>query len=173
MKPRDFIPLMDRLRMVVRVGRVLMADDSVAPQMLQIQTRQGEIENGIPRYQPHGLRSLPVAGAQAILKSLGGFRRNTLAATVDAGRLGAQYLQPGDVALDDYRGLVIHLGQTALLIEGAELPLKIHSAASVTIDAPVVETTRNLAAGNGATGSFTTPTGQVVTVQDGIVTNIQ
>jgi hypothetical protein len=33
-------------------------------------------------------------------------------------------------------------------------------------------TTENLVAGNGTSGSFTTPTGQVVTVQDGIITNI-
>jgi len=33
-------------------------------------------------------------------------------------------------------------------------------------------TTENLSAGNGATGSFTTPTGQIVTVENGIVTNI-
>lgn len=32
--------------------------------------------------------------------------------------------------------------------------------------------TENLSAGNGATGSFTTPTGQIVTVENGIVTNI-
>ena len=30
----------------------------------------------------------------------------------------------------------------------------------------------NLGAGNGASGSFTTPTGQTVTVTNGIVTNI-
>lgn len=33
-------------------------------------------------------------------------------------------------------------------------------------------TTENVVVGNGASGSFTTPTGQTVTVQDGIVTNI-
>jgi hypothetical protein len=43
---------------------------------------------------------------------------------------------------------------------------------TVTIDAPATETTGNLAAGNGVTGSFTTPTGQTVTIQNGIVTNI-
>ncbi len=38
--------------------------------------------------------------------------------------------------------------------------------------APQTVTTGNLLAGNGASGSFTTPTGQTVTVQDGIITNI-
>ena len=46
------------------------------------------------------------------------------------------------------------------------------SGSSVALMAPLVIATQNLQVGNGATGSFTTPTGQVVTVQDGIVTNI-
>ena len=35
-----------------------------------------------------------------------------------------------------------------------------------------LSTTGNLSAGNGVTGMFTTPTGQTVTIQNGIVTNI-
>jgi protein gp138 len=47
------------------------------------------------------------------------------------------------------------------------------TANGVTIDDDGnVVTPANLAVGNGATGSFTTLTGQTVTVQDGIVTNI-
>lgn len=49
---------------------------------------------------------------------------------------------------------------------------------NITLDTPAVNCTgsvvaeQNVHVGNGATGSFTTPTGQTVTVQDGIVTNI-
>ena len=43
---------------------------------------------------------------------------------------------------------------------------------SVALATPLVTVAQNLQVGNGATGSFTTPTGQVVTVQDGIITNI-
>jgi hypothetical protein len=46
------------------------------------------------------------------------------------------------------------------------------SGTGVAITAPIVSVSNNLTVGNGATGSFTTPTGQVVTVQDGIITNI-
>ena len=42
----------------------------------------------------------------------------------------------------------------------------------MTIAAASVNTTGNLVAGTGASGSFTTPTGQTVTVQDGIIINI-
>lgn len=44
--------------------------------------------------------------------------------------------------------------------------------AGINIVAPSVGTTGNLSAGNGITCSFTTSTGQTVTVQDGIITNL-
>lgn len=43
---------------------------------------------------------------------------------------------------------------------------------SVKIQAASVEITGSLEVGAGATGAFTTPTGQTVTVRDGIITNI-
>jgi hypothetical protein len=42
----------------------------------------------------------------------------------------------------------------------------------VKLDSPNVIATENLSVGNGASGVFTSATGQVITVQDGIVTNI-
>ena len=44
--------------------------------------------------------------------------------------------------------------------------------AGVEFESPVVSTSANLVVGTGATGSFTTPTGQIVTVRDGIIVNI-
>lgn len=44
--------------------------------------------------------------------------------------------------------------------------------AVIVADAPSTETTGNLVAGTGASGSFSTPGGQTVTVRDGIITNI-
>jgi len=46
------------------------------------------------------------------------------------------------------------------------------AAASVQFNTPNVVMSGNLAVGTGATGSFSTATGEVVTVYDGIITNI-
>lgn len=46
------------------------------------------------------------------------------------------------------------------------------SASSTTIDCPSVYIDGNLSVSSGATGSFTSTSGQVITVQNGIVTNI-
>lgn len=42
----------------------------------------------------------------------------------------------------------------------------------VKLTAPLVTVSDRLVVGTGASGSFTTPTGQIVTVQDGIIVNI-
>lgn len=43
---------------------------------------------------------------------------------------------------------------------------------AVNVDAKNLIASDNLTVGSGATGSFTTPTGQTITVQEGIITNI-
>lgn len=56
--------------------------------------------------------------------------------------------------------------------------LEIEAKQGATVKAPLltvtaeVVTSANVKVGTGASGSFTTPTGQTVTVQDGIITNI-
>lgn len=51
--------------------------------------------------------------------------------------------------------------------------ITITAPSSVLLDTPSVNTSGNLVVGNGFSGSFSTSTGQVVTVSDGIVTNIE
>lgn len=50
--------------------------------------------------------------------------------------------------------------------------IKVHSPSNITLEAPAITAIGNLSVSTGATGSFTTPTGTTVTVQDGIVINI-
>lgn len=51
-------------------------------------------------------------------------------------------------------------------------PYEVESNAPTIRENGSVVTSDNVAVGNGASGSFTTPTGQTVMVQDGIITNI-
>ena len=50
--------------------------------------------------------------------------------------------------------------------------ISMNTPASVAVTAPVLSSSGNLSAGTGATGTFSSSTGQVITVSDGIVTNI-
>jgi len=72
---------------------------------------------------------------------------------------------------DDPDAVVVY-GPTGVILrdQGSVCTLTLRPS-GVTIDGSLW-VTGNVSVGTGATGSFTTPTGQVVTVQDGIVTNI-
>ncbi len=54
----------------------------------------------------------------------------------------------------------------------ATAQVKMTTSGTVLLDAGLVSTTHTLAAGNGATGTFTSQDGKVVTVANGIVTRI-
>jgi phage baseplate assembly protein V len=79
-----------------------------------------------------------------------------------------------DGALVEYN----HHTHTGKVIYPSDSKLMIDVAIYVHVTTPLVnvtgslKTSENLSAGTGASGSFTTPTGQVVTVLDGIITNI-
>jgi hypothetical protein len=59
------------------------------------------------------------------------------------------------------------------IISSASLAQYIWFAGGINIQSPAVTTSGNLSVGTGATGSFTDLTGLVVTVQNGIITNIE
>lgn len=65
----------------------------------------------------------------------------------------------------------ISIGESSISI-ATESAVSIKAPSSFTVDTPSAITTSNLSAGNGTTGTFGTTTGQTVTVQAGIVTNI-
>jgi len=62
------------------------------------------------------------------------------------------------------------LSPTNVTAQASEVDLV--AGVQVVGDTPVLTTTGNVSVGTGATGTFSTPTGQTVTVQDGIIVNI-
>jgi len=87
----------------------------------------------------------------------------------------------GESVVYDAFGKSIYLTQSGgIIINANGASVTINNAADVTVTAassvnfvtPVVTTTGNLVVGTGATGSFPTGAGETVTVQDGIIVNI-
>jgi len=75
---------------------------------------------------------------------------------------------------DDPQAVVIYGPHGAIIRDtGANCVMTV-APSGVTISgvAGSLVTTGNISAGNGASGTFTAQTGQVITVQDGIITNI-
>jgi phage gp45-like len=168
------------------LGRVRRATVASAIFRLQVQFApigpDGPMQVADPvRYVQHfGFASLPPVGSDVAVVHLKGDRSNAVA-------LGSNHQQhrpppgmaAGDSAQYDVRGAYVWMTATGIVVDAAGNDVTIQNASGVFITAPAgtkitgsLAVTENLSVGNGATGTFTTPTGQMVTVQDGIVTNI-
>lgn len=146
-----------RQRAMMAVGRAVLTavDDTKKAQSLQLTLLSSETAQNIERFQEYGYTSVPFAGAEAVMACVGGLRSHGIVVAVEDRRYRLKALANGEVALYDDQGQKVYLRRGGVLIT-----------------TPGAEASENLTVGNGASGTFTTPTGQTVTVQDGIVTNI-
>ncbi|MFN3748207.1 MAG: phage baseplate assembly protein V [Sphingorhabdus sp.] len=121
-------------RLFGMVARAIVntVDDSRKIQTVQIELFEGEIQDGVERFQNYGLTSRPHAGAEAIGVAVTGNRGHMVVIAVDNREFRLLNLQEGEVALYDDLGQVVHLKRDGIAIES---PLK------VTIDAPEVTVT--------------------------------
>lgn len=136
----------------------------------QLRMRAQEVGAKVEIFHPYGMSSNPLPGGDVLIFAIGG-TRDHLIALLDDSALRIADLAAGEFGFRHANGTQIVFRGDRLEIT-ATVPVDITSPTSVAMDAPSVSSTGNLAAGTGASGSFTTPTGQVVTVQDGIITNI-
>lgn len=63
------------------------------------------------------------------------------------------------------------VNSTAVIVTD-DTTMTVTAPGGTVANTPTATFTGNVVVGSGATGSFSTPTGQVVTVRDGIVVNI-
>jgi hypothetical protein len=59
---------------------------------------------------------------------------------VDMGIAGEDYLQAGDVSLDDYRRLKIWLSATGIIVDGGGLPVTFTNASKIRAECPIEST---------------------------------
>lgn len=147
--------LWHRVLLMVGRGRVATVDDAGPVQLHQLSLLDDETKDATPYVLHYGFACSPPPGTDAVAVFVGGERTNGVVIATNNRTYRLKGLANGDVALYDNRGQVVRL-----------------TDAGIKLEAPVVECTQVLKVGVGASGTFTTPTGQVVTVQDGIVTNI-
>jgi phage gp45-like len=162
--------MMDALREAVRqVAAVMVTRGKVrgarlGPQrtVLQVSILKGEVKEGVELLLPPGMSAVPLGG-DVLLFQVGG-RRDHLVALVDDPVSRITDLRAGEFGFRDAHGqqIVFRADQ-----------IEITTSTAVVITSPEVSISGNLAVGTGATGSFTTPTGQVVTVPGGIIVNIE
>lgn len=153
-------------------GKLTRANGAKRVILLQMAGASGEVFNAAELFQQPGFRSIPLTGMQPIIIPLNGNSANGVVVAMSNGALFITNMQPGEVALFNENDgaancLILKNGKVAEL-----------TTTTFNVNASTVNIkgntyiTGNASVSGGATGSFTTPTGDTVTVQDGIITNI-
>jgi len=126
---RMLAPLEGRVRLMLSRAVVSLINDAPKAQELQVDLLADEAQDGVERWQNYGFTSHPLAGAEALVGCVGGLRSHAVAIVVQDRRFRLVNLQPGEAALYDDLGNVVHLKREEVLIEGV---------AKVRVVAPVV-----------------------------------
>jgi len=134
----DPAPLNMRMSNTFAMAHVTRIDDSGEQRLLQVKLRTGEIEDDIAEFRPAGIKHKKQG--ETLLVRFGGQRRNTMAVFTDSGVVGGDYLQDGDVALDDDRGLHIWFSADGIVIEANGLPVTIKNTTKLRVEGDIEAT---------------------------------
>jgi phage baseplate assembly protein V len=92
-------PLSRRLRLMASRAVLSLISDASGMQIVQVKLLNGEVRNGIERYQQYGFTSVPLPGAEGIYLSLGADRDHGVIIVADDRRYRIKGLQSGEVAI--------------------------------------------------------------------------
>lgn len=85
-----------KTRNLVGWATLALGDDSKQVQNHQLEVYEGEVRNGVQRIQEHGLSTMPLPGAKAMVIFHGGKRGLGTAVAVEDARYRPTGLQPGE-----------------------------------------------------------------------------
>lgn len=133
----NFASIATRLRLSVARAILQIINDGSTLQTMQIQLQKDVVRDNVERFQQYGYTSVPFAGAEGVAVAVGGSTDHFLLISVDDRRYRLKGLKPGEVALYDDLGQVVHLTREGIIIRGAGKPVKITDTPLINLDADV------------------------------------
>lgn len=137
-------PLQRRLRLLIGRAVISVVNDALKTQNVQISAQAGEIIDEVERFQNYGVSSVPPAGSEAIIVSVGGKRQSLVAVVVDDKNSRLNGLKSGDSALyhaDGHHLLLTENGEAILICKS----FKVQAENEIVFDAPQTRVTGDLA----------------------------
>lgn len=110
-----FKQLQRKIQLLVSRAVVNIVTDSLKQQNMQINLLDGETADDIERFQNYGHTSVPPAGSEAIVLSVGGKRQHLVAVVVDSKSSRLKDLKSGDSALYHLDGHYLLLTEEQLV----------------------------------------------------------
>ncbi|MEZ8115180.1 phage baseplate assembly protein [Vibrio splendidus] len=143
--------LMARIKSVVGTGMVTGATTG----HLQIKTATGRTNDRIKRVHNYGFMSRPLVGAKTYNLFIGGTTSRGITVNVEDERHQME-LAPGEVAMLDDKGNVIHQTKDGIKIYAAKGKVEVIAAQDITVTTPknIVQDGKKIQL-NGGTGAVT------------------
>lgn len=148
-------------------GVVVLANSARKLQSLQLRITAGEAKDDMEHFEPYGLTSCPLEGAEALAAFIGD-RSHGVVLVVSDRRYRLQALEPGEVALYTDEGDVVHL-KRGRVIEVKTGTLKISADTAVEFDTPMIRTTGRI---ESAGDQVAVGISQVEHVHDGVLRGV-
>jgi phage baseplate assembly protein V len=161
---RMLAPITRRVRLMLGRAVVNMVNDTLKAQNMQVSVLEDESPDDVERLQNYGQISVPLAGAEAIVASIGADRDSMIAVIVEDRRYRPTGLPAGDTGVYHFEGHRIRLTKDGRCIITCKT-LEVFADESATFDTPKgkftgdLEVDKNLLV-NGATeskGKITAP----------------
>lgn len=130
---------MSLMNLLVR-GTVVLGNAAKKMQALQMRLLAGEVKDGLEHFEPYGLTTHPLPGAEGIAAFLGGDRSHGVVLVVSDRRYRIQAMEPGEVAIYTDEGDKIHF-KRGRIIDIETQTLNIKAGVAVNIDTPIITQT--------------------------------
>lgn len=92
-------PLRRRVRLMVSRAVLTAVNDAGGIQGVQVKLLEGEVRDGVERFQNYGFTGSPLPGAEGVMVCVGGDRDHGIVIAMDDRRYRIKGLQPGEVAV--------------------------------------------------------------------------
>jgi len=125
-------PLRRRIDNLVARAVVTLVTDGAKMQTVQLAVLTEETRESCERFQPYGLTSVPLPGAEAVVVFVQGLRDHPLVVAVDDRRYRKKPLQAGEVALYNDQSIYLLLRQNSTI--EANAPIDLIGAAVYRVD---------------------------------------
>ena len=128
------------LKSMMARGTVVLAAAGKMMQTLQVRLTANELKDNVEHFEPYGLTSNPLPGAEVLTLFLGGDRSNAVVVVASDRRYRIKELAPGEVAIYTDEGDSIHF-KRGRIMDIQTVTLNIKASDSVNFDTPTITQT--------------------------------
>lgn len=133
-------PIRRRVRLMISRAVLSAISDGAGIQLVQVKLLDGEVRDGVERFQDYGFTSVPLPGAEGVAGCISGSRDHAVIIKMDDRRYRIKGLQPGEVAFytykdkEDHKHRIIFKNDGSIEVLGKNITVKATEIARIEGD---------------------------------------